>query len=145
MKLSWHFLLDNYTFAEEELDEILESDLDYTGKMNLLAKRSFTLVAKVEEKGFDAKKDDVNKIMCHVLKNLPCKEFFKNHAFMGDTCSFHFPNPTLPRNCTTCKFQWCDKRNDTHCVQCQKNEYVRGGTNDSWLVSYQYAQTAGLE
>lgn len=131
-KLSWNFILDNYTFAEEELAEILESDMDYTEKMNLLAKRSYALVTKVE----GGKKDDVNKIMCHVFGNL---------AFVEDTHTFRFPNPSLPRDCSTCKFQWCDKQDDTHCVRCKKNGYVQGGTNDSWLVSYQYAPTAGLE
>lgn len=144
-KLSWRFLLDKYTFTEQELDEILESDLDYTEKMNLLAERSRVLLAEVTERAFEENKNVVNKIMCHVFKGLPCTEFFDNKAFMGNVHSFHFPNPLIPHDCETCKFQWCNKQTDDHCSNCQKNKYVSTGVNDCWLASYEYMTSAGLE
>lgn len=144
-RLSWKFILDKYTFTERELDEILESDLDYTEKMNLLAERSCVLLAEVTEKAFEENKNAVNKIMCHVFKDLPCTKFFDDKAFMGNVHSFHFPNPLIPHDCGTCKFQWCNKKTDAYCSNCQKNKFISNGVNDCWLASCEYMTSAGLE
>lgn len=135
VKLSWQFLLDDYTFPPDELDEILESDLDRHEKMELLARRSYALFVKVDGKNFDIKKEDVNKIIRLALKNF---------AFLGSSHVYRFPNFQLPQICDTCEFRNSDKFGDARCAHCKKNEFVRHGVTNFWSIGCDYASTPGL-